>query len=825
MKLSLFLVFLSGAAGAADPTGPVLNREPLKPVPYAALPLGSVKSTGWLHHMLELQKDGLTGHADELLDAAGPNSAWKGVKGEDWEKGPYYAKGLVALAWSLDDADLKKKAMTWIEPILSSQEDSGFYGPPSNHDWWPRMVTNYLLRDYYEASGDVRVLPFLVKYYRYQLDHLDAEPLKEWGKSRAGDDIDTIFWLYNRTGEKFLLEVADKLERQAYPWTDIFTHDRFNEFGDDYQPKHAVNIPQAMKMPPVYWQRSGSDADRNAYDIGVAHLAQEHGLAMGINSGTEFLSGPSTTQGVELCSTVERMLSDETAIRILGEAKIGDDLEKVAFNALPGALSPDIHQHVYYCLPNQVISKTGHKGYGQDYDNGTIPSPLSGFPCCCYNFHMGWPKLVQNSWAATADGGLAQIVIAPVEVATTISGKPVKLSVTTDYPFDDVVRIKVMPATDLTFPISVRIPGWCDDAAVAVAGQMQPKPAAGTFLRIERKWSLGDEIVMKLPMNIRIQKGVNATATVGRGPLVYVLGIGEKRVPVGQAKKPGFGAYELEPTTPFNYALSIDPKKPDASFRLKQGKMNDAPFARETTPVTLLVKARKLESWKMDPRGLVASEPPVSPAASNAPEETLTLVPFGAGMLRVSNFPVLGSAPPPEHSFSDHFVKGDSEGWITYGGSWFVKDGALNAVTWQGSRAIETSTNFSDLNYQATIKVSDSGDAGLVFRVTDSGIGPDAYRGYYAGVSAQRQELILGKADFGWHPLKTVPLAVSASEAQTLRVEAKGDVIRVFANGSEKPQIEIKDGSFKQGSIGLRRYADGKDKKSAEFSGLTVGTL
>ena len=63
------------------------------------------------------------------------------------------------------------------------------------------MVATYALRDYYEATADARVPNVLSNYFRYMLDTLPSRPLKDWGKARAGDEMDTALWLYNRNGD------------------------------------------------------------------------------------------------------------------------------------------------------------------------------------------------------------------------------------------------------------------------------------------------------------------------------------------------------------------------------------------------------------------------------------------------------------------------------------------------------------------------------------------------------------------------------------------------------------------------------------------------
>lgn len=184
------------------------------------------------------------------------------------------------------------------------------------------MIITWTLRDYYEATQDPRVIPALMKYARFMHDRLPKQRLQEWAKARAGDQIDTLYWLYNRTGESFLLEVVDELRSQANQWNPFFKS--LHGAAGDFRITHGVNVSQAMKFPVVNYLRTGTPADRAVFAEGWNILTEKHGLGIGMWSGTEPLAGRSTTQGVEMCSIVEQMLSSEMAMESLGDPVIGD---------------------------------------------------------------------------------------------------------------------------------------------------------------------------------------------------------------------------------------------------------------------------------------------------------------------------------------------------------------------------------------------------------------------------------------------------------------------------------------------------------------------
>ena len=109
----LILAVLSCFTIAQNVHGKSLSKAALKSLPQRAmerLPAGSVKPQGWLRKQLELQRDGLTGYGEELyFDIGGSDWLSRGKRGGQfgWERGPYYAKGLTALAFALDDEKLK----------------------------------------------------------------------------------------------------------------------------------------------------------------------------------------------------------------------------------------------------------------------------------------------------------------------------------------------------------------------------------------------------------------------------------------------------------------------------------------------------------------------------------------------------------------------------------------------------------------------------------------------------------------------------------------------------------------------------------------------
>ncbi len=644
------------------------NRQPLVQKDYMELPIGAIEADGWLKEQLLRMKSGFTGNLDIVYEKVmGTRNGWLGGDGDVWERGPYWIDGLLPLAYILDDQELKNKVQPWIEWALDSQKPDGYFGPDTDRepepglqrtnarDWWPKMVMLKVMQQYYNATGDERVIPFLTNYFRYQLEVLPKTPLGTWtywGQRRGGDNLMVIYWLYNITGDEFLLQLAELVHKQTFDWTGAFLE---RDILRRQHTLHTVNLGQGFKEPVIYYQRSHDHKHIEAVKTAVSDMRYSIGLPNGLWAGDEKLRFGSPNAGTELCTIVEMMFSLEKILEITGDVQWADHLERVAYNALPTHVNDDYTARQYYQQINQVSVTRDWKEFSTPHeDTDILFGELTGYPCCTSNMHQGWPKFVQNLWYATEDMGLAALVYAPSNVSAKVAdGVVVNVSEDTAYPFEETIRFRFSfddrKIKKAFFPFHIRIPQWCTDPVVRINGEIVEVDAHyGTVAKISREWRNGDVLTLELPMEVTVSQWYDKGAVVERGPLVYALKMDEKweKKYFEDEKKDEYGSwyYEVTSSSPWNYGFKFSSFAKDRineTFIVeKTDSIADYPWNVDDAPVMIKAKAVPMNNWKM----IGGSAGPISFYARQGRDysdaEEIVLIPYGCTTLRIALFPV-----------------------------------------------------------------------------------------------------------------------------------------------------------------------------------------
>jgi hypothetical protein len=639
----------------------VSNRSPLLQQYFVKLPVTAVKPGGWLRKALELQQQGLTGHLDEIsIWLSKQDNAWLNKEGKGkygWEELPYWLKGYANIGYMLRDEKIIAEAKFWIDAVLNNQRENGDFGPQvmrnGKKDFWTNMPMLWFLQSYYEYAKDKRVLNFISRYFKWQLSVPDDQFLEDyWENSRGGDNLYSVYWLYNYTGEKWLLDLATKIDRNTANWRQQ----------NNLPNWHNVNIAECFREPATYYLQSHNPGDLQATYNDFKLVRDIYGQVPGGMFGADENARKGyddPRQAIETCGMVEQMTSDQMLLRFTGDTFWADNCEDVAFNMFSAAFMPDYKSLRYLTAPNMVVSDSKNHAPGiQNNGPFLMMNPFSS-RCCQHNHAAGWVYYAENSWMATPDNGLAAQLYVESEVTAKVGkGAPVTISETTKYPFEDVVTLVIHSKKASSFPLYLRIPEWCRNPVVKVNGQLvSVKPTPGGYIKLTHNWKNGDQIALQVPMALKVRQWAKNknSVSVNYGPLTFSLKIEEtylekdsKETAIGDshwqetADSKKWPSYEIYPASAWNYGLVLNEQHPESAFTVirKEWPKDNNPFTNAGAPVELKVMGKQIPSWTIDTYGLCAVLPQ-SPVPAGSPETELTLVPMGGARLRISAFPVV----------------------------------------------------------------------------------------------------------------------------------------------------------------------------------------
>ena len=590
-----------------------------------------IKPRGWLKKQLQLQAEGLCGNLDKVWPDV-RDSAWIGGTAEGWERVPYWLDGFIPMAYLLEDTDLIARGKKYIDAILAAQREDGWICPCGDaerkeYDTWAVQLITKVLVTYYQCSKDERIPEAVYRALKnyYALLESGTVELFKWGKSRWYETFIAIDFTYRRYPEEWLLQLAKLLKKQGLNWRDCTEQWKRPLFWHR-QETHIVNLTMMLKAEAVSCDLLG-----NAYTDEAEYLRsilQEYnGTAVSSFTGDECLGGLSPVHGTELCAIVEQMYSYELLYAYTGDRKWAEQLEILAFNALPAAISEDMWTHQYDQLSNQIACQTfpGKPPFTTNWTQAHLFGLEPHFGCCTANFGQGWPKFILSTFMHNANS-----VINVLPVPSRLETDAQAITLETNYPFENSLHYTIEAKKDFDF--CVRIPSFAKNILAdgkAVSGDVQIHLQAGQHRELKISFDV-DTVMDQRPYDLQ---------TVRRGSLVFALPVAYEKEMFeyernGVERKYPYCDYELIPQSDWNYAFASQ------EMEVCSAPVGDVPFSEKTPPVYLKTKMNKIDWGFEEGYNTLCAKVPAS-RAPIAQEEEKILIPYGCAKLRMTEIPLI----------------------------------------------------------------------------------------------------------------------------------------------------------------------------------------
>jgi len=488
------------------------------------------------------------GNLEDMRLAA--RGATNGFRGPVFMDSDLY-KALEAASYSLathPDPALEKQLDDIISLLAAAQQSDGYLNSYYTVKEPGRRWTN--LRDchelycaghmfeaavaHFQATGKKTFLNIATRYADY-IDSVFGPPPKRLGYPGHPEIELALIKLWRATGNQRYFDLAR-----------FFVENRGRKFfaTEHHTPLDRYDGSYWQDDVPIYDHRNiEGHAVRAAYLMsGVTDVASQTGdtrlLTMlgrvwrNTTQRNEYITGgigpsasnegftvdydlPNLTAYQETCATVALVQWSHRLALLYGDAAYADVVERGLYNGILSGVSQDGTRFFYV---NPLESTGNHHR-----------SPWFGCACCPPNVTRTLAFLGGYAYA-TSDDSLYVNLYIQGSARAKVGETPVALNVTTEYPWDGKVALELTPASSARFALRLRVPGWCERAAVAVNRETVPAPVIERgYLVLDREWKPADQVELDLPMPVqRVAANPQVKADQGllaiqRGPIVYCL--------------------------------------------------------------------------------------------------------------------------------------------------------------------------------------------------------------------------------------------------------------------------------------------------------------
>lgn len=549
---------------------------------------GTVKLTGYWANKIGLGVENLL----KKIDYSKTVDFFR-LRPTPFASGEFWGKMMRAACLSYQyrpDPELKKILDASVADLLSTQTPDGcistcsYENQPKSSDLWERKYVLLGLQQYYQIEPRKDVLDAMVRLADYTLSQIGPAPktpITDTGWAFFGIEsssiLEPIMRLYGLTGYERYLDFARYIveDEGGCKRGSIFeaAYDGVapKDIGGNGNPKESIakayEEMSCFEGLLEYYRAKGNDHWKQAtlrfYEnilkweitiLGSGGGDKPYNLGPGTGEQWNNLAfeqtNPDMTLMMETCVTVTWMKFCYQILRLTGDSKVADQIEKSLYNALAGSQKYTGDYYDYFQALN------GHRG-------GTINffTDIGEFrlTCCTANGPMGMALIPFFAVMESPQGPRINLYAPLTADLKSPRGSRFRLKQETEFPKANRVSIE-LSSSELgageAFTISLRIPEWSHNTTLSINGETQPvKP--GTYAEISRPWKDGDKIELVLDLRCHVipspeglnPKGHNLQALI-YGPIALSrdkrLG-GDIKAPV-QIKTDANGVVALKPT-------------------------------------------------------------------------------------------------------------------------------------------------------------------------------------------------------------------------------------------------------------------------------------